>query len=89
MGANGMTHIRLAAASEDALTGALRTAWNLWLQRTQNRRKAESQIGRVTIESLANASVHVCSSRVQSFGTREISERDCIEYTENLKAANQ
>ena len=25
----------------------------------------------------------VCPSRVHSFGPREISERDCIEYTEN------
>ena len=28
-GRMGMTHIRLAAASEDVLTGALRTAWKL------------------------------------------------------------
>jgi hypothetical protein len=28
-GRMGMTHIRLAAANEDALTGALRTAWKL------------------------------------------------------------
>jgi len=28
-GKMGHTHIRLAAASEDVLTGALRTAWNL------------------------------------------------------------
>ena len=28
-GRMGMTHIRLAAASEDILTGALRTAWKL------------------------------------------------------------
>jgi hypothetical protein len=28
-GKTGHTHIRLAAASEDALTGALRTAWRL------------------------------------------------------------
>jgi hypothetical protein len=28
-GLNGATHIRLAKASEDVLTGALRTAWKL------------------------------------------------------------
>jgi hypothetical protein len=28
-GRNGATHIRLAAANEDLLTGALRTAWKL------------------------------------------------------------
>ncbi len=28
-GRMGMTHVRLAAASEDVLTGALRTAWKL------------------------------------------------------------
>jgi hypothetical protein len=29
----GMTHIRLAAASEDVLEGALRTAWKLRLEK--------------------------------------------------------
>ena len=32
-GRMGMTHIRLAAASEDVLTGALRTAWSLRVQK--------------------------------------------------------
>jgi len=32
-GKMGMTHIRLAAASEDVLTGALRTAWKLRVEK--------------------------------------------------------
>jgi hypothetical protein len=32
-GRMGMTHIRLAAAGEDVLAGALRTAWNLRLEK--------------------------------------------------------
>ena len=32
-GRMGMTHIRLAAASEDVLTGALQTAWKLRLEK--------------------------------------------------------
>ena len=32
-GRMGMTHVRLTAASEDVLTGALRAAWNLRLQK--------------------------------------------------------
>lgn len=32
-GRMGMTHIRLAAASEDVLAGALRTAWRLRLEK--------------------------------------------------------
>jgi hypothetical protein len=39
-GRMGMTHIRLAAASEDVLTGALQTAWKLRVQqnaKTQTR----------------------------------------------------
>ena len=32
-GRMGMTHIRLAAASEDVLEGALRTAWNLRVEK--------------------------------------------------------
>ncbi len=33
-GRNGATHIRLAAASEDVLTGALRTAWKLRVEKS-------------------------------------------------------
>lgn len=32
-GKNGATHIRLAAASEDVLTGALQTAWKLRVEK--------------------------------------------------------
>jgi hypothetical protein len=32
-GRNGATHIRLAAANEDLLTGALRTAWKLRMEK--------------------------------------------------------
>ena len=32
-GRMGMTHIRLAAASEDVLAGALRTAWKLRVEK--------------------------------------------------------
>jgi hypothetical protein len=39
-GGMGMTHVRLAKASEDVLTGALRTAWRLRL--TKN---AKSKLG--------------------------------------------
>jgi hypothetical protein len=39
-GKMGHTHIRLAAASEDVLTGALRTAWKLRIdQNAMTRRK--------------------------------------------------
>ena len=34
-GKTGMTHIRLAAASEDVLTGALRVAWKLRVQKSE------------------------------------------------------
>lgn len=40
-GRMGMTHIRLAAATEDVLTGALRTAWKLRVEKNarQSRKK--------------------------------------------------
>lgn len=38
-GRMGMTHIRLAAASEDILTGALHSAWKLRLRKNTNSRK--------------------------------------------------
>jgi hypothetical protein len=34
-GRNGATHVRLAAANEDVLLGALRTAWKLRLEKNQ------------------------------------------------------
>lgn len=38
-GRNGATHIRLAAASEDVLRGALRTAWKLRVEKNAKSRK--------------------------------------------------
>ena len=40
-GRMGMTHIRLAAASEDVLVGALRTAWRLRIEKnaSQSRKR--------------------------------------------------
>lgn len=43
-GRNGATHIRLAAASEDVLAGALRTAWQLRVEK--NARRAKKSGGR-------------------------------------------
>lgn len=44
-GRMGMTHIRLAKASEDVLTGALRTAWKLRVEKnaTVGRKKTKSR----------------------------------------------
>src|SRR6267154_2827046 len=43
-GRMGMTHIRLAAASEDVLTGALHTAWQLRMDKnTETKRKRSSR----------------------------------------------
>lgn len=43
-GRMGMTHIRLAAASKDVLTGALRTAWKLRVEKNaESRRKGRAQ----------------------------------------------
>jgi hypothetical protein len=40
-GRMGMTHIRLAKATEDVLAGALRTAWKLRLEKNRKTRKKE------------------------------------------------
>ena len=45
-GRNGATHIRLAAASEDILAGALRTAWNLRLEKNQKVRSSPREAGK-------------------------------------------
>ena len=39
-GKNGATHVRLAAANEDLLLGALRTAWKLRIEKNQQVGKA-------------------------------------------------
>lgn len=41
-GKNGATHIRLAAADQDVLEGALRTAWKSRLQNNRRSRKRKS-----------------------------------------------
>jgi hypothetical protein len=47
-GKSGSTHIRLAAASEDVLAGALRTAWKLRTEKNANtgRRQAAARAKR-------------------------------------------
>lgn len=42
-GRMGMTHIRLAAATEDILRGALRTAWRLRLEKSARSKKKASR----------------------------------------------
>jgi len=41
-GRNGATHIRLAAANEDLLAGALRTAWKLRLEKNAKSKRKPS-----------------------------------------------
>jgi hypothetical protein len=52
-GRMGMTHIRLATASEDVLTGALRTAWKL--QTDQNAKSGRKASRRKTGSKLPNS----------------------------------
>jgi hypothetical protein len=53
-GRMGHTHIRLAAASEDVLLGALRTAWKLRVDKNAkaSRKKMRREITRVEDDSL-------------------------------------
>jgi hypothetical protein len=47
-GRMGSTHIRLAAATEDVLTGALRTAWKLRLEKNAKGGKAKrAKVGEI------------------------------------------
>jgi len=45
-GRTGMTHIRLFAANEDVLTGALRAAWKLRFEKNGKARKQRSVVRR-------------------------------------------
>ncbi len=44
-GKGGATHIRLAEANEDVLTGALRTAWKLRVEKNQKSGKKPPAVG--------------------------------------------
>lgn len=44
-GRKGMTHILLAAADEDVLTGALQTAWKLRVEKNSKSRKHRVAVG--------------------------------------------
>ena len=44
-GRMGHTHIRLAAANEDILTGALRTAWKLRVEKNAKKRPSRYRAG--------------------------------------------
>jgi hypothetical protein len=45
-GRTGMTHIRLAAANEDVMEGALRAAWKLRIERNAETRKGRKPAAR-------------------------------------------
>jgi len=46
-GRMGMTHVRLAAANEDVLAGALRTAWKLRVEKNEkSRQKSRARLPR-------------------------------------------
>jgi YjbR len=47
-GRMGATHVRLAAVTQDVLTGALRTAYNLRLQKNSSSRKPKTSAGKKT-----------------------------------------
>jgi hypothetical protein len=46
-GRNGMTHVRLAAANEDLLHGALQTAWKLRLERNKKSSPQKRAVGKL------------------------------------------
>lgn len=46
-GANGATHIRLAAAAEDVVAAALRTAWKLRIEKNQSPRNKSRELARL------------------------------------------
>jgi YjbR protein len=51
-GRMGMTHIRLEAASEDVLEGALRTAWKLRLEKNAKSGKKRGPQGNVVLKKI-------------------------------------
>jgi hypothetical protein len=57
-GRMGMTHIRLAAASEGILTGALHSAWKLRLQKNTKSRKKTRLNGKVISKSHGKKAQH-------------------------------
>jgi hypothetical protein len=68
-GKNGATHIRLAEADEDALSGALRIAWKARIEKNQKARSKASGAGRhrlaSTPESIEAAKRHKAELRAR------------------------
>ena len=54
-GRMGHTHIRLAAANEDVLAGAIRTAWKLRVEKNTKTSRKNSTAGRAQRRSYKNA----------------------------------
>jgi hypothetical protein len=48
-GRNGATHVRLAAAKEDLLVGALRTAWKLRIEKNAKTGAKEKTVAKKTV----------------------------------------
>ena len=61
-GRMGMTHIRLAAADEDTLTGALHTAWKLRVEKNSKSGKKKSTPAKRTGERKASPAKRRSSS---------------------------
>jgi hypothetical protein len=55
-GRMGMTHIRLAAADEDTLTGALHTAWKLRVEKNSRSGKKKSAPAKRSSKPMSGAS---------------------------------
>jgi hypothetical protein len=51
-GRMGMTHIRLAKATEDVLAGALRTAWKLRVEKNTKKKKKKKSAPGVKCEAI-------------------------------------
>lgn len=50
-GRNGATHVRLAAAKEDLLTGALRTAWKLRVEKNESVGKKRALVAKKKLKA--------------------------------------
>lgn len=70
-GKNGATHIRLTEATEDVMTGALRTAWKLRIEKNQSARQKATNSARRRSAARTNDPEAVTRARQRKAALRE------------------
>lgn len=88
-GRNGATHVRLAVANEDVLTGALRCAWKLRIEKNQNARQgALNAAKRRSAATTKNPEVILMDKRRKAEIRARLTTHEMLESVKNRYGLN-